>query len=393
MEAVYTVKLILKNGTPFVFIVLLLTISVYFSSNISSLPSSSKPIFQYILLGLLVMLLGLGYGFNRLKVFYLGIHILVLFFVLHGYLVEIPPSFREVVLPYILGINVAVILLLKDGAVLSIQGKFITFLLLTEFVAVYLFHTNIVSFLSIKSLPFHLEIINIPDYAVLLFLITVAVYILNIIKNFTIYKVLLLGSILAILFSLHLENLFGSQLFLITSSIQLLLAVVNRTYAMAYIDELTRIPSRRMLKVDLMKLGSKYSIAMIDIDFFKKFNDKYGHDVGDDVLILVAKELLSVTGGGKAYRYGGEEFTIVFPKKNSEDVLTHLEDLREKISKKEYLYKNKNKNGEYRTQKLRVTISIGIAEKRRNSKPFDVIKEADKALYRAKKKGRNCVSR
>nr|WP_283244077.1 GGDEF domain-containing protein [Bacillus suaedaesalsae] len=163
---------------------------------------------------------------------------------------------------------------------------------------------------------------------------------------------------------------------------------------MAYIDELTKIPSRRMLKVDLMKLGSKYSIAMLDIDFFKKFNDKYGHDVGDDVLILVAKGLMNVTGGGKAYRYGGEEFTIVFPKKNSEDVLSHLEDLREKISKKEYLYKKKNRSGDTSIQKLKVTISIGVAEKQGKTKsPSEVLKAADKALYRAKKKGRNCVSK
>lgn len=352
------------------------------------------PIFQYVLLGLLVMLLGFGYGFNRLKVFYLGIHVLFMFLIQQGVL-EPAPSFTELVLPFLLAVNIATILMIKDGAILSIQGKAIAFFLLFEVIIVYIFYKKIVSLLSGLNIPGQLHFEQIPDESSLLFFLIFAFFIVNIIRSFTTYKLFLFGSILSILLSLPLEkdNL-GAVLFLLTSSTLLLLAVVFRTYAMAYIDELTQIPSRRMLKVDMMKLGSKYTIAMLDIDFFKKFNDKYGHDVGDDVLILVAKGLKSVTGGGKAYRYGGEEFTIVFPKKNLEDVLPHLEDLREKISKKEYLYRKKNRSGENNTQKLKVTISIGVAEKNGKSKsPAEVMKEADKALYRAKKKGRNCVSK
>ena len=146
-----------------------------------------------------------------------------------------------------------------------------------------------------------------------------------------------------------------------------------------------------------MKLGNKYVIAMIDIDFFKKFNDKYGHDVGDDVLKLVASNLVKVTGGGKAFRYGGEEFTILFPGKSMNDVLPHLESLREQVSKAGYTRKpSKAKNAKSKpqnTSQLFVTISIGVCEKNSTYKdPNDVIKGADKALYRAKKKGRNCVS-
>lgn len=387
-------KLILKNGTPFVLIILLISLSVYYSINLTTLAAPVYPIFQYVLLGLLVMLLGFGYGFNRLKVFYLGIHVLIMFLIQQGML-EPATSFTELVLPFLLAVNIATILMIKDGAVLSIQGKAIAFFLLIEVIIVYIFFKKIVSLLSGLNLPGQLHFEHIPDESSLFFILIFAFFIVNIIRSFTTYKLFLFGSILSILLSLPLEkdNL-GGVLFLLTSSTLLLLAVVFRTYAMAYIDELTQIPSRRMLKVDMMKLGSKYTIAMLDIDFFKKFNDKYGHDVGDDVLILVAKGLKSVTGGGKAYRYGGEEFTIVFPRKNVEDVLPHLEELREKISKKEYLYRKKNRSGENSTQKLKVTISIGVAEKNGKSKsPTEVMKEADKALYRAKKKGRNCVSK
>ena len=70
---------------------------------------------------------------------------------------------------------------------------------------------------------------------------------------------------------------------------------------------------------------------MVDIDHFKKFNDTYGHETGDQVLRLVASKLASVTGGGRAYRVGGEEFSILFPGKSVKEVLPHLELLRSVI--------------------------------------------------------------
>src|SRR5208282_2380883 len=74
-----------------------------------------------------------------------------------------------------------------------------------------------------------------------------------------------------------------------------------------------------------------YSIAMVDIDHFKRCNDTYGHDTGDQALRLVASKLARVSGGGQAYRCGGEEFAILFPGRTTADVLGHLEDLRAAI--------------------------------------------------------------
>jgi diguanylate cyclase (GGDEF)-like protein len=343
------------------------------------------------------MVFAFGYGFNRLKVFFIGIHILLLFLQINIGMFHLQTSITTIIFPFITAFNIGIILLVKDGAVLSIQGKGIALLLLTEAISLFIFYNEILYFfLKVKdlNLPAPVKVWEIPDLAVILFLMIFAVLLFHLIRHFSIEKMFLLGSIVSIFLCLPLiKKEIGAELFLTTSSIFLLLSVVYRTYAMAYIDELTNIPSRRMLKEDLMKLGNKYSIAMLDIDFFKKFNDKYGHDVGDDVLKLVAGCLVRVKGGGKAYRYGGEEFTIVFPKKEMEDVLSHLEDLREKVSNVEYLYKKESRSGTG-TQKLKVTISIGIAEKEGSMKSTnEVIKAADKALYRAKKKGRNCVSK
>ncbi|MFK5987010.1 MAG: GGDEF domain-containing protein [Pseudomonadota bacterium] len=178
-----------------------------------------------------------------------------------------------------------------------------------------------------------------------------------------------------------------------------LLTLISESYRMAFMDDLTNLPGRRALNEDLNTLGSNYVIAMLDVDHFKKFNDTYGHDAGDDVLQLLGARLKGVKGGGKPFRYGGEEFTIVFSGASLGDVKEPLEDLREAVASKKFALRKQERRKKNKTPKkntnqrhVSVTISIGYAE--RNNKattPSAVLKASDKALYRAKKKGRNCV--
>lgn len=100
-----------------------------------------------------------------------------------------------------------------------------------------------------------------------------------------------------------------------SSQIMLILVVAHEAYQMAFRDELTGLPGRRALNERLQRLGRTYVIAMAGVDHFKRFHDTHGHDVGDQVLRLVASQLRQIGGGGKAYRYGGEELTLVFPGK------------------------------------------------------------------------------
>ena len=136
---------------------------------------------------------------------------------------------------------------------------------------------------------------------------------------------------------------------------------------------------------------------MTDVDHFKKLNDTYGHDVGDDVLKMLATYLSQVEGGGKAYRYGGEEFTIVFPGKDAKNAAVYLEALRTTIDSTPFIIRHKkrprkkpeNNSTVSGSKSLNVTVSIGVASKTNSQSPQDVIKAADKALYKAKKNGRN----
>ena len=193
--------------------------------------------------------------------------------------------------------------------------------------------------------------------------------------------------------------------FVAAGALLLLIAVLQDSFRMAFRDELTELPSRRELNERMMSLGRHYTIAMADVDHFKQFNDTYGHDLGDQVLKMVAAKLAEVGGGGKAYRYGGEEFTLLFPGKRLERALPHLEAVREEIARYKLALRapgrpaqpqrRQRSRGSYKgAQGISVTISIGVAERGdRHATPADVIVAADKALYRAKEKGRNRVSR
>lgn len=176
--------------------------------------------------------------------------------------------------------------------------------------------------------------------------------------------------------------------------------VLAESYSMAFKDELTGIPSRRALLQHKQRLNNKYTVVMGDVDHFKKFNDTYGHDVGDQVLKLVASKLAQVRGGGKAYRYGGEEFTLVFAGKSPQEARPYIEEVRQSIQDYSIVLRNKSrpkkppkkKQPSANSKTVHVTCSFGMAELSDRYRTFDeVMKQADVALYKAKKAGRNCV--
>ena len=181
-----------------------------------------------------------------------------------------------------------------------------------------------------------------------------------------------------------------------------LLAVLTDSFNMAFRDELTSLPSRRSLNQAVLALGRQYCVVMSDIDHFKKFNDTYGHDVGDQVLKLVASKLAKVEGGGKVFRYGGEEFTMLFPRKEVDQVVPFVEAIRSAIENYPIILRSKDrpskppkqKPKQTRTKAVKITCSFGIAEYTDDDPDFNsVMKRADEALYDAKKAGRNCVKK
>jgi GGDEF domain-containing protein len=192
--------------------------------------------------------------------------------------------------------------------------------------------------------------------------------------------------------------------FMSAAGVVLIVSVLQESHRLAFRDELTGLPSRRALEERLPGLGPAYAIAMVDVDHFKQFNDTHGHDIGDQVLKLVAAHLDSIEGGGTAYRYGGEEFAVLFPGRSLGDALPHLENLRRDIETYQMAVrgtdrpKDKETGSRFRAarrrdQMLSVTVSIGAAERSERDPSAElVIRAADEALYRAKDAGRNRVS-
>jgi diguanylate cyclase (GGDEF)-like protein len=182
----------------------------------------------------------------------------------------------------------------------------------------------------------------------------------------------------------------------------LVFAVLEHGYDIAYRDELTGLPGRRAFNGVMEHLGGTYAIAMCDVDHFKRFNDTYGHEAGDEVLRKVASKLSQVGGGGRAFRYGGEEFLIVFRGRSAAEAKQFLESLRNSIADEGFVLRGADRPKRTRsargagpgsTAKVNITVSIGLAERsKRHSTPDLVLDAADAALYRAKEAGRNCLT-
>ncbi|MGU3809218.1 GGDEF domain-containing protein [Vibrio diabolicus] len=214
------------------------------------------------------------------------------------------------------------------------------------------------------------------------------------------YSAMVLASATFIFFDVQYIS---STMFTLTGLLIIIYAA-SASHQLAFTDSLTRIPSRRALDLDLKHMGKKFTIAMLDVDHFKKFNDTYGHDTGDDVLKMVASRLTKTPGGAKVYRFGGEEFTIVFKGKYADECKEFLEEARKSIAEYEMILRDeesrpdnhkqgqkKRGNDSSRRKSVFVTASFGAADSKNGQAPQDVIKLADEALYKAKKAGRNCV--
>jgi len=194
-------------------------------------------------------------------------------------------------------------------------------------------------------------------------------------------------------------------IFMTACGLVLVGAVLQESHQLAFRDTLTGLPGRRALDERLRSLGERYAVAMVDVDHFKKFNDTHGHDVGDQVLRLVGGRLAQVGGGGVAYRYGGEEFSVIFPDTGVAEAARAMESIRDSIEHYQMAVRSadrpkqaeegaKHRGEGQAEQRLSVTVSIGVAAPSdKHLTPQQVILAADEALYRAKKAGRNRVSR
>ncbi len=166
----------------------------------------------------------------------------------------------------------------------------------------------------------------------------------------------------------------------------------EQTYKLAVTDGLTQLYNHRYFQEQMInqvnnfeRYGNVFSLILIDIDFFKKFNDTYGHQSGDCVLKQVANILKKNSRTSDiACRYGGEEMAIILTNTNKEEAIITAEKICTAVRNNKFILTN--------NEKVNVTISVGVATIKQNgTKPQEIIEYSDKCLYKAKESGRNQV--
>ncbi len=192
------------------------------------------------------------------------------------------------------------------------------------------------------------------------------------------------------------------QLWLAAAALAVVVSLVSASARWAFCDALTGLPGRRAGEEAITQLGEEFTIAMVDIDHFKRINDRHGHATGDQVLRLVAARLAEVGGGGRAFRWGGEEFLILFANRTLSTTLPFLEAVHRAIASTPFRVRGADRPRRRPRQvpprqggaaEVPVTVSMGVSAAERGAKrsALDVVRAADAALYRAKAAGRNRI--
>ena len=373
------------------------------SASLRETVAALPPVYPWVVFGVGLLL---GWRFKRRQL----VVALVVLFVAERALVFFPdagPSSTDrtvfAAIALALPLDLAALAWLTERSISSKTGWVVLVLiLLGELLAVTLLRRPELAHVAqaLQHVPVGLPWIKMPQPALVAFLAAIVLATMRFVLRPTVIQSSLAWTLIAAFLALNGGNP-ASTVYLATGGLVLVISLIETSHRMAFSDELTGLPSRRALTDALMRLPELYTVAMIDIDHFKKLNDEHGHAAGDQVLRLIGSTLTRTEGGGRPFRYGGEEFAVLFPGKSTDEALPYLEDLRETIEASSFVVRGRNRpkarpekpvRSSGGLRRVTITVSIGVAEPEQSGvDPEDVIRAADQALYRAKRDGRNRV--
>ena len=303
----------------------------------------------------------------------------------------------------LLPLDLALLAWLTERSISAAAGRAVLALILAEMLVVPLLArpelAHLGPLLQHAFVPLGLPWLRVPQPALLAFGAAFGLALMRFLLSPTIIQSSLAWALIAAFLGLNGGSP-ALTVYLATAGLVLVVSLIETSHRMAFSDELTGLPSRRALTDALLRLPELYTVAMIDIDHFKKLNDEHGHAAGDQVLRLIGSTLTRTEGGGRPFRYGGEEFALLFPGKSVDESLPYIEDLRETIEASTFIVRARNRpklkpkpaRSSGGRGRVAITVSIGVAEPEvGGAEPEDVIRAADQALYRAKRGGRNRV--
>jgi len=254
------------------------------------------------------------------------------------------------------------------------------------------------AFLEFSSLNWPLlEGIPLAQMGLAAFGIAFTYYLLLYIRTRGVIERSFCWALISIFYALGLSKIGPmSSIYFSTAGLILVISVIENIYVEGFQDELTDLPTRKNMLGILSQLDRGYTVALIEVDHFQRLKDNHGRRVSKEVLRLIGSKLTTVAGGGKPFRYGGEQFTVVFPGKFLPDTLPLMEELRQTIKKPGPILtgqkspRKKPKRVEVLANKVPVTVSIGVAERKElDMSPHQAIKKAEGALITAKNEGRD----
>jgi len=392
----------------------LLVIGYFSLSFFNALSAEQQVTLRLVPYSLFVVSAAISLYFGRNRIFYLSLLMALMHWALTSYYPYIDVMQKAqllLVLGVLAPLNLAVLSLLRDRGLTLLQSYLMASVLGLQLALVVEVMNGDLSawllrfeqFFSMLPWPAKWSL-ELPKVVLLSLLLSGLTIMARIAFRMTPLNNALMVVLVAIGLAFHFADAANTVVMLfVVSGLVALLSLLQHSYDMAYRDELTGLLGRRALNERLLRLSGRYCLVMVDVDHFKKFNDKHGHEVGDQVLKMLAGQLEKTTGGARAYRYGGEEFTLVFESKPAVQIEPHLENLRARVADYPMKIRGTNRPDDSKKGKkqrnratgigpLKVTISLGVALRSDKFKtPALVMEAADKALYKAKNAGRNCI--
>ncbi len=254
-------------------------------------------------------------------------------------------------------------------------------------------------FLKYSSIKWPLlEHLPLSQPALFAFGIVFLYYLVRYIRTLGVIERAFIWALISIFYALVVNRIGpASSIYFATAGLIFVISVIENIYIEGFQDELTDLPTRKVLLGNLSELGTGYTVAMIEIDQFKRLKDNHGRRVSKQILRSVGSKLTSVTGGGLPFRYGGEVFAVAFPGMFLQDTLSRLDELRIAIKepgsillsqKSPHKKPKRLKRIEILANRIPRTVSIGVAERSDlDMSPQQVIKAAEEALNHAKREG------